>query len=91
MKKNRKLPAVLGMGVVKLILLVYAVIVIFPMVWCIMSSLKTTKEFYADVWALPSSLYIQNFKKKKEAKKYLILQKAVGYLPNFFILLKQEK
>ena len=62
MKKNRKLSSVLGMGVVKLILLVYAVIVIFPMVWCIMSSLKTTKEFYADVWALPSSLYFQNFK-----------------------------
>lgn len=62
MKKNRKLSSVLGMGVVKLILLVYAVIVIFPMVWCIMSSLKTTKEFYADVWALPGSLYFQNFK-----------------------------
>lgn len=62
MKKNEKLTRLLGRGAVKVTFWIYAVIVIFPMLWCIMSSLKTTKEFYADVWALPKSLYFENFK-----------------------------
>lgn len=62
MKKNAKLSGMLGRGAVRLILWIYAIIVIFPMVWCIMSSLKTTKEFYADVWALPKTLYFENFR-----------------------------
>ena len=33
----------------------YAIIVLFPMLWTLMSSLKNTGEFYQDVWALPTS------------------------------------
>lgn len=62
MKKNIKPSNLLSRAAIKLSFWIYAVIVIFPMLWCIMSSLKTTKEFYADVWALPKSLYFENFK-----------------------------
>lgn len=62
MKKNIKPSNLLSRAAIKLAFWIYAVIVIFPMLWCIMSSLKTTKEFYADVWALPKSLYFENFK-----------------------------
>lgn len=63
MKKIKMKPsAFVGRGVLKIFLWIYAAIVIFPMIWCIMSSLKTTKEFYADVWALPEKLCFENFK-----------------------------
>lgn len=62
MDKKSKIASFLGMGIVKIIILIYAIIVLFPMFWCIMSSLKSTKEFYADVWALPSRLCWENFK-----------------------------
>lgn len=49
--------------IVRVIMIVYAVIVIFPMLWTIMSSFKETGEFYRDVWALPQSLKVgfQNY------------------------------
>lgn len=42
---------------------IYAVIVIFPMAWTMMSSFKSTKEFYANVWALPKELCLDNYVK----------------------------
>ena len=48
-------------ALILIILWIYAAIVIVPMAWCIISSLKTTKEFYANVWALPSRLSFENF------------------------------
>ena len=61
MKRKLNLSKLAGRGILKLVLWIYAAIVVFPMIWCIMSSLKTTKEFYANVWALPEKLYFQNF------------------------------
>lgn len=46
---------------IQLLLWIYAVIVIFPMAWCIISSLKTTQEFYINVWALPQRLAFENY------------------------------
>ncbi|MEF9974810.1 MAG: carbohydrate ABC transporter permease [Clostridia bacterium] len=58
MKKNQwaHLISTIGFTLVRVIMLVYAVIVLFPMLWTFMSSLKTTGEFYLNVWALPRSL-----------------------------------
>lgn len=52
----------LGRIIIYILLIIYAAIVIYPMFWTIMSSFKTTAEFYKDVWALPSSLHWENFK-----------------------------
>ena len=46
---------------IRVVLWVYAAIVVVPMAWCIISSLKSTKEFYANVWALPSRLSFENY------------------------------
>src|SRR5690554_2696759 len=44
-----------GIFLIRLILLIYSVIVLYPVIWTIISSFKTTGEFYANVWALPAS------------------------------------
>ena len=59
--KNNKIPRLTGRACIYVFLWIYAVIVIFPMLWCIMSSLKTTQEFYLNVWALPKRLAFENF------------------------------
>ncbi len=51
----------LGRAIIYILLVIYAVIVIYPMFWTIMSSFKTTAEFYKDVWALPKALNWENF------------------------------
>lgn len=61
MKKRSVLNAT-GRGFIQVLLWVYAVIVIFPMLWCIISSLKTTQEFYNNVWAPPTRLAFENYK-----------------------------
>lgn len=52
----------LGRAIIYILLVVYAAIVIYPMFWTVMSSFKTTAEFYKDVWALPEAMHWENFK-----------------------------
>lgn len=59
--RQQKLSDTVGKLFIQLLLWIYAVIVIFPMAWCIISSLKSTQEFYANVWALPKRLAFENF------------------------------
>jgi N-acetylglucosamine transport system permease protein len=44
-------------------LVLWAVIVIFPMVWLVYSSLKTDQEIFFKPWALPKSLQWDNFQR----------------------------
>ncbi|MEG2262281.1 MAG: carbohydrate ABC transporter permease [Clostridia bacterium] len=48
--------SILGFGILRVCMIIYAVIVLFPMLWTFMSSFKTTGEFYLNVWALPQSI-----------------------------------
>ncbi len=43
------------------ILLIWAILVIFPLFWLIYSSLKSNQELYASIWGLPSALHWENF------------------------------
>ena len=43
------------------VLVFWAVLVIFPMVWSIMSSFKTDQEIFFSPWALPKVLMWENF------------------------------
>jgi len=61
MKTKKSVGPVLSRGAINFLMCLYAVLVIFPMAWTIMSSFKSTKEFYANVWALPKSLDLTNF------------------------------
>ncbi len=56
MTKQRRPLARVTMALVRIVMALYAVLVLFPMFWTIMSSFKTTGEFYRNVWALPGSL-----------------------------------
>ncbi len=47
--------------VVYLILGFWAVIVIFPMLWSIMSSFKSDQEIFFSPWALPKLMIFENF------------------------------
>ncbi len=59
--KSGNAGSLLGNGLIKLLMYLYAVVVIFPMAWSIVSAFKSTREFYADVWALPQTWSFQNF------------------------------
>ncbi|HEY8448081.1 MAG TPA: carbohydrate ABC transporter permease [Thermomicrobiales bacterium] len=53
----------LSAGVVQLILLVWAVLVIFPFLWMIMTSFKTDREIIFSPWKLPAALQWNNFER----------------------------
>ncbi|GAC1385336.1 MAG: carbohydrate ABC transporter permease [Herpetosiphon sp.] len=50
-----------GKTLIFTILCIWAVIVIFPMLWSVMTSFKTDREIFFSPWALPSSLVTANF------------------------------
>ena len=45
----------------RVFLLAWAVTVIYPLFWMIISSLKTNSEFYMSPWALPETLHLENY------------------------------
>jgi ABC-type sugar transport system, permease component len=46
---------------ISFVLMLYSIIVLFPMVWTAYSSLKSNAEFYRNPWALPTSLHFENY------------------------------
>lgn len=42
-------------------LILLALSIIIPVLWVFMASIKTNPEFYGNPWALPKSLYLDNF------------------------------
>ena len=51
----------LSRNIIRLFLMTYAVIVIAPIFWAVMTSFKTNKEFYKSVWALPENFNFNNY------------------------------
>ena len=43
------------------VLILLAVIIIVPVAWVFMASIKQNKEFYGNPWTLPEGFYFQNF------------------------------
>lgn len=52
---------VFSLGVTQIILVVWAIMVIFPFVWMIYSSFKTNNQIFGSPWGLPTSLHWDNF------------------------------
>jgi raffinose/stachyose/melibiose transport system permease protein len=46
---------------VHLLLVFYALVVAYPLVWMVLSSFKSSTEIYADPWGLPSTWMVQNY------------------------------
>jgi len=47
----------------RIVLVLYSFVVLYPLVWTIYTSFKTTNEFYANPWALPKQISFDNFAK----------------------------
>lgn len=48
-------------GIIRTILLLWSVMVIYPLVWMFLSAFRTTTELYTTPWALPSAYLPDNF------------------------------
>ena len=57
----RKLGGILARIVIYLFLIIWAVVVIYPMAWTIISSLRTDQQLMFTPWALPSELHFENY------------------------------
>ncbi len=44
-----------------IVLIILAVIIVVPVAWVFMASVKQNSEFYGNPWALPAGLHFQNF------------------------------
>lgn len=45
----------------RILLYIWALTILFPLVWVIYESLKTNPEFFQNIWALPKSMQWQNY------------------------------
>jgi N-acetylglucosamine transport system permease protein len=72
-----------------LVLSIWAVLVIFPMLWSIMTSFKTDQEIFFSPWALPKALMFENFARawiKARMGDYLI-NTLIIIIPALFLTL----
>ncbi|MHA6480787.1 carbohydrate ABC transporter permease [Paenibacillus sp. strain BS8-2] len=53
----------IGSIVWRIVLLIWALTVFLPIAWIVYQSLKTNQQFFADIWALPSTLQWSNYSK----------------------------
>lgn len=45
----------------RIVLILYSLVVLYPLFWTLMTSFKTTTEFYDSPWSLPSSFSFENY------------------------------
>ncbi|TYP78950.1 carbohydrate ABC transporter permease [Paenibacillus methanolicus] len=58
---KRSAGAIIGIWLLRLFLIAQAVIVLYPLIWNVLASLKTNQEVLESPWTLPSSLQWGNF------------------------------
>lgn len=49
-------------NIVRIFLVIWTILILFPLFWAILSSLKTNKEFAINAWTLPAELQWINYK-----------------------------
>lgn len=59
-KKNRK-PLTVSRILVYICLILLALVILVPVLWVFLASVKQNSEFYGNPWTLPEKLYFQNF------------------------------
>ncbi len=69
MKKEKKVKNRVGdksltitRNIVRIFLVIWTILILFPLFWAILSSLKTNKEFAINAWTLPAELQWVNYK-----------------------------
>jgi N-acetylglucosamine transport system permease protein len=88
--KRFSVGGVIGKTFIYLILGFWGLIVIFPMAWSVMTSLKTDQEIFFSPWALPKIMMFENFARawvKARMGDYLINTLLIIIPSLFFTLL----
>lgn len=61
--KKRKFPKIsLGTVLIYLLIAIGAIIILYPLFWMVVSSMKSYKEIYNDVWGFPEIWHFENYK-----------------------------
>ena len=59
---SKSSPASIALKIVTYVLLIaWALIVIYPMLWSVLSAFKTDTQIFDNPWALPTNWIVQNF------------------------------
>ncbi|MGQ9455613.1 MAG: carbohydrate ABC transporter permease [Armatimonadota bacterium] len=72
------------------VLLIYSVIVAYPLVWLLLASLKSSRDLFENPWGLPTRMYLVNFVNawtKAGIGRYFLNSTFVTAVSLFFILL----
>lgn len=51
----------IGMVIALALLIMYFVLILYPLIWMVLSSLKTEREFFRNLWGLPAVFQWQNY------------------------------
>src|SRR5438128_6898821 len=51
----------LGRGVIRTLVILYILTVVYPVLFVILTSLKSTTEFYSNIWGLPKVVAWSNY------------------------------
>mgnify|MGYP000960415666 CR=1 FL=1 len=71
------------------LLITFAIIVLVPIIWVFVASLKQNKEFYGNPWTLPEKLYFQNFSdawNKARMGEYMLTSVSVTFMAIIILL-----
>lgn len=62
-RRKPRLPRIAGLPkfLSNLVLIIIALMIIVPVLWVVMASVKTKGEFYGSPWAMPEGFHFQNF------------------------------
>ncbi len=90
--KRESLSAVIIRWILRIFLLFWVILVLFPVIWMLYSSLKTPAEFIANPWALPEKPAFSNYKQAWTGSNFAgyvlnTLMITIGSTALFFIML----
>ena len=52
-----------GTLLILILLFIYFLLILYPLIWMVLSSLKTEREFFRNIWGLPKEFQFQNYAK----------------------------
>lgn len=87
-EKNKR-ETMIQKAIILFLLITFAVIVLVPIVWVFVASLKQNKEFYGSPWTLPEKLYFQNFSdamNKAKMGEYMFTSVSVTFMAILILL-----
>ena len=73
----------IGRIIVRIFLIIWSLIVLYPMFWALQTSFKTNKEFYQNIWNFPEVYHFENYIDALEQGKgrHLLLKQLICHRP----------